>query len=50
MTGAARLAESLSESQGDFATTLEEWEPAQLDRHLEERGKELGNRSQFGEG
>lgn len=46
---AVRLAECLSESCGDIAVALEEWEPDQLElgRYLEEIGKNLGDRSQF---
>ena len=52
VTDTAELAKSLGDRRGnDVATALEEWEPAQLElgRHLEERGKALGDRSQFGE-
>ncbi|MBA4115102.1 MAG: FAD-dependent monooxygenase [Rubrobacter sp.] len=49
-TNAAALAESLRQQGNDVAAALKSWEPEQLrfGRRLEEYGKSLGDRSQFG--
>ncbi|MGW3470746.1 FAD binding domain-containing protein [Saccharopolyspora sp. NPDC000995] len=43
------LADALTDSDGDIAAALRKWEPAQLElgSHLQERVKEMGERSQF---